>query len=142
MGRYIAAEGSRLGAGAIAGSLDITTGSLEVTTGSALEVTAGSALELVRADETASEASETIEETADDASESTELTADSMGVASEEEGSTDALELELGATLELDAGGSTGVTGVGVGRLKIQMSPMMTSAATMMIIQVLRFISY
>jgi hypothetical protein len=47
-----------------------------------------------------------------------------------------AAALEL-TTAELD--GATGTTGVGVPRLKIKMRPMMTATATMMMIQVLRF---
>jgi hypothetical protein len=53
--------------------------------------------------------------------------------ASDEEGARASLELAA------ELGGATGVTGVGVPRLKIQMRPMITITATMMIIQVLRF---
>ncbi len=108
---------ARLDDGAGAGSLEETAGA------GALDED-----ELARTEERADEASEAIDETA-------ELTADST----DEDGAIDELELD---TTELDTDGSTGVTGVGVGRLKIQMRPMMTSAATMTIIQVLRFISY
>ena len=61
--------------------------------------------------------------------------------ASDEDGAAE--EDGAGASLELTAAeleGATGVTGVGVPRLKIQMRPMITITATMMIIQVLRFI--
>ena len=81
----------------------------------------------------AEEASEAIELIADEASDTAELTADSIGVASDDDGAGASLE----TTAELD--GSAGVTGVGVPRLKIQMRPTITITATMMIIQVLRF---
>ena len=68
-----------------------------------------------------------------------ELIADSTGVASDDDGAGASLE-GAGASLETTAElGSTGVTGVGVPRLKIQMRPMMTITATMMMIQALRF---
>jgi hypothetical protein len=67
--------------------------------------------------------------TADD-----EGASDEDGAAEEDDGAGASLEL----TAELD--GVTGTTGVGVPRLKIQMRPMITITATMMIIQVLRFI--
>jgi len=88
-----------------------------------------------------------IEERADEASDAAELTADSAddmadesAGASEDDGAADddGAGASLDTTAELD--GSTGVTGVGVPRLKIQMRPMITITATMMIIQVLRFI--
>jgi len=88
---------------------------------------AGASLEASEAiEDSAEETSDTTEETAED-------TADEAG-ASDEEGAGASLEL---TTAEL--GGATGVTGVGVPRLKIQMRPMITITATMMIIQVLRF---
>jgi hypothetical protein len=72
----------------------------------------------------------TIEEIAEDTA---ELIADSIDKTSDEdEGAS------LETTAELD--GSTGVTGVGVGRLKMKTRPTITTTATMMIIQVLRFI--
>ncbi len=75
---------------------------------------------------TAASAEDTAEETADDtAGASDDTTADDTGAS-----------LEL--TAELD--GATGTTGVGVPRLKIQMRPTITITATIMIIQVLRFI--
>jgi hypothetical protein len=86
------------------------------------------------------EASEAIEERIDDTA---ELTADSTDdIAEETSDDTGGAEDDGGASLELTAelGGSTGVTGVGVGRLKIQIRPTITTTATMMIIQVLRFI--
>ena len=93
------------------------------------------------------EASDTAEERADEASETTELMADSADeTADETAGASDeagaAEDDGAGASLELTTAelGSTGVTGVGVPRLKIQMRPMITITATMMIIQVLRFI--
>jgi hypothetical protein len=63
--------------------------------------------------------------------------AGAIGAASEEEEATGAAEDDDDTTAELDAG----VTGavVGVPRLKIQIRPMITITATMMIIQVLRF---
>ena len=68
--------------------------------------------------------------------------AEEDGAASEDDGAAEddgaGASLEL-TTAELDDG-STGVTGVGVPRLKIQMRPTITITATMMIIQVLRFI--
>ena len=99
---------------------------------------AGASLEADdRADESAEEASEAAELIADSADE----TADETSGASDEAGAADddgaGASLEL-TTAELD--GSAGVTGVGVPRLKIQMRPMITITATMMIIQVLRFI--
>jgi hypothetical protein len=84
--------------------------------------------------ETTAEDIELIIDSTDDdiAASDDEAAADDDGAA-EEDG---AASLEL--TAELD--GATGVTGVGVPRLKIQMRPMITITATMMIIQVLRFI--
>jgi hypothetical protein len=67
-------------------------------------------------------------------------TADDDG-ASDDDGAAD--EDGAGASLELTTAeleGATGATGVGVPRLKIQIRPMITITATMMIIQVLRFI--
>jgi hypothetical protein len=96
---------------------------------------AGASLEAAEtAEDSADEASETAELIADSADETADDTADE-GAGASEEGAGAALEL---TTAELD--GSTGVTGVGVPRLKIQMRPMITITATMMIIQVLRFI--
>lgn len=86
------------------------------------------------ASDSAEDASETAELTAEEASETAELTADSIGAGSDDDGAGASLD----TTAELD--GSTGVTGVGVPRLKIQMRPTITITATMMIIQVLRFI--
>jgi hypothetical protein len=83
------------------------------------------------------EASEAIEDSAEETSDTTEETAEDTAGASDETGAD-----EAGASLELttaELGGATGVTGVGVPRLKIQMRPMITITATMMIIQVLRF---
>jgi hypothetical protein len=77
---------------------------------------------------------------------STEESADEMAGASDDDGAADddgaSLADGAGASLELTAelDGSTGVTGVGVPRLKIQIRPTITITATMMIIQVLRFI--
>ena len=84
--------------------------------------------------ETTAEDIELIIDSTDDdiAASDDEAAADDDGAA-EEDG---AASLEL--TAELD--GATGVTGVGVPRLKIQMRPMITITATIMIIQVLRFI--
>ncbi len=82
------------------------------------------------ADDTSDEIEEIAEltaELADDASELAEDTSDDDGAGA---------SLELTTALE----GSTGVTGVGVPRLKIQMRPTITMTATMMMIQVLRFI--
>jgi hypothetical protein len=106
------------------------------------------------ADEAAEDtALETAELAADDGASEEDGAADDDGAAEEDgaaedeeaadededEGAADdegaALEL---TTAELD--GATGFTGVGVPRLKIQMRPMMTITATMMMIQVLRFI--
>jgi hypothetical protein len=104
------------------------------------------------ADDTADDtALETAELAADDGASEEDGAADDDGAAEEDgaaedeeaadedEGAADddgaALEL---TTAELD--GATGFTGVGVPRLKIQMRPMMTITATMMMIQVLRFI--
>jgi hypothetical protein len=94
------------------------------------------------------EASDTAEESAEEASDTAELIADSAEeTADDTAGASDdagaAEDDGAGASLELTAAeleGSTGVTGVGVPRLKIQMRPMITITATMMIIQVLRFI--
>ena len=62
-----------------------------------------------------------------------------IGGASEEDAAIGgASDDDTGAT-ELDEDTATGVTGVGVPRLKIQMRPMMTITATMIMIQVLRF---
>lgn len=77
----------------------------------------------------------------DDGASDDEITRDDDGAseddgAAEDDGAGASLEL---TTAELDDG-STGVTGVGVPRLKIQIRPTMTITATMMIIQVLRFI--
>jgi hypothetical protein len=60
--------------------------------------------------------------------------------ASDEDGAADddGAGASLDTTAELE--GATGVTGVGVPRLKIQMRPIITITATMTIIQVLRFI--
>jgi hypothetical protein len=80
------------------------------------------------------EASEAIEDSAEETSDTTEETAEDTAGASDEAGAGASLEL---TTAEL--GGATGVTGVGVPRLKIQIRPMITITATMMIIQVLRF---
>ena len=99
---------------------------------------AGASLEAAdRADESAVEAeltADSAEETADETAEETAGASDDAGAA-EDDGAGASLEL---TTAELD--GATGVTGVGVPRLKIQMRPMITITATMMIIQVLRFI--
>ena len=95
---------------------------------------AGASLEA--AEEIAEEASDAAELIADSAEE----TADETAGASDEAG---AAEEDGAGASELTAAeleGATGVTGVGVPRLKIQMRPMITITATMMIIQVLRFI--
>jgi hypothetical protein len=84
---------------------------------------------------------EAIEDSADETSDTTDETAEDTAGASDEAGAAE--EDGAGASLELTAAeldGATGVTGVGVPRLKIQMRPMITITATMMIIQVLRFI--
>jgi hypothetical protein len=86
-------------------------------------------------DDSAEDTSETTELTADSAEETAEETADETAGASDEDGAGASLEL---TTAELD--GATGTTGVGVPRLKIQIRPMITITATIMIIQVLRFI--
>ena len=64
-----------------------------------------------------------------------------IGVASDEDGAIGVAsdELMTGAAELDDTDGVTGVTTVGVPRLKIQIRPMITITATMMIIQVLRF---
>lgn len=96
------------------------------------------------------EASDAIEESAEEASDTAELIADSADETTDE-ASEDAGASEDGAGASLDGAGaslettaelegSTGVTGVGVPRLKIQIRPTITITATMMIIQVLRFI--
>jgi hypothetical protein len=86
----------------------------------------------------ADEASDTAELAADDASETAELIADETGAASDEDEATGAADEDETTTAELELT-ATGVVGVGVPRLKIQMRPMITITATMMIIQVLRF---
>jgi len=73
----------------------------------------------------------------DEASEAIELMIETTGVSDDEDGAADD---EL-TTDELDDG-VTGATGVGVPRLKIQMRPTITMTATMMIIQVLRFMGF
>ena len=78
----------------------------------------------------ADDASDAIETRAEEASDTADETADETA----EETAGASLEL----TAELD--GATGTTGVGVPRLKIQMRPTITMTATIMIIQVLRFI--
>jgi hypothetical protein len=90
---------------------------------------------------TSLEAAEAADDRTDEASEAAELIADSADETADE--TAGASEEGAGAALELTTAeleGSTGVTGVGVPRLKIQMRPMITITATMMIIQVLRFI--
>jgi len=92
-------------------------------------------------EESAEEASDTAELIADSADDTAEETSDEGAGASDEDGAGASLEDGAGASLETTAelDGSTGVTGVGVPRLKIQMRPTITITATMMIIQVLRF---
>jgi len=85
-------------------------------------------------------AAEEDEGAADDDDIAEDEASDEDDIAEEDDGAADddgAASLELTAA-ELD--GVTGFTGVGVPRLKIQMRPMMTITATMMMIQVLRFI--
>ena len=84
--------------------------------------------------------SEIADDTSDEIEEIAELTAELADDASEL--TEDASDDGAGASLELTTAleGSTGVTGVGVPRLKIQMRPTITMTATMMMIQVLRFI--
>lgn len=91
-------------------------------------------------EESAEEASDTAELIADSADDTTSEASDDAE-ASSEDGAGASLE-GAGASLETTTSleGSTGVTGVGVPRLKIQIRPMITITATMMIIQVLRFI--
>ena len=91
------------------------------------------------------EASEAIDDSADDASDTSELIADSADETADDAGASDDTTAEddgAGASLETTAelDGATGATGVGVPRLKIQMRPTITITATIMIIQVLRFI--
>jgi len=95
--------------------------------GISIDIAGSSDEEGVTISDTAEETSEAIEEIA-------ELTADETS--DETTADEDGASLDT-TTAELD--GSTGVTGVGVPRLKIQMRPMMTITATMMMIQVLRF---
>ena len=101
------------------------------------------------------EASEAIEERAEEASDATELIADSADEttddtsdeAADEDGASD----EDGAADEDDAADedeltseevATGVTGVWTGRLKMKIRPTITATATMMMIQVLRFMGF
>ena len=70
---------------------------------------------------------------------STDDEAGAIGAASDEEAAIGAASDE-DTTAELEAGATGAV--VGVPRLKIQIRPMMTITATMMIIQVLRFMGF
>ena len=63
-----------------------------------------------------------------------------IGAASDDEATTGAAD-DDGAADDETTAGVTGVV-VGVPRLKIQIRPMMTITATMMIIQVLRFMGF
>lgn len=96
---------------------------------------AGSSLDSSEAiEERADETAELIADSADDTADETAEDTASEETTAEEDGAGASLD----TTAELD--GSTGVTGVGVPRLKIQIRPTITTTATMMIIQVLRFI--
>lgn len=117
-------------------------GAEDEVAGTSIDI-AGASLDISddRADD-ASDTAELIAASAEDSAEDTaaEETADEAG-ASDETTTTaedDGAGAALDTTAELD--GATGTTGVGVPRLKIQIRPMITITATMMIIQVLRFI--